>query len=89
MIKNAKAVGILKNADNAVTGVSIVDHAETSGLGANCVKESFRNQFIGATGGLAVNKDGGTIDALTGATITSRAVTRAVNNAVACVQGLL
>ena len=32
---------------------------------------------------LAVNKDGGTIDALTGATVTSRAVTRAVNAALA------
>ena len=74
--------------NGVVTGVSIVDHSETSGLGANCVKESFRSQFIGTSGGLAVNKDGGTIDALTGATITSRAVTNAVNTAVACVAGL-
>ena len=84
-------IELMVGVDNqgVVTGVSIVDHAETSGLGANCTKEEFRSQYVGTTGNLAVNKDGGTIDALTGATITSRAVTRAVNNAVACVQGLL
>ncbi len=79
-------VGI--DASGTVTGVSIVDQSETSGLGANCTKESFRSQFVGASGTLAVSKDGGSIDALTGATITSRAVVTGVNNALACIAGI-
>ena len=73
-------VGI--SADGTVTGVSIISMSETSGLGANATKEGFRAQYLGKTGALAVSKDGGEIDALTGATITSRAVTRGVNSAL-------
>ncbi len=69
--------------DGTVTGVSIISMSETSGLGANASKESFRSQFVGKSGELAVSKDGGEIDALTGATITSRAVTNGVNTALA------
>ena len=68
--------------DGTVTGVSIISMSETSGLGANANRESFRQQYIGKSGALAVSKDGGEIDALTGATITSRAVTSGVNSAV-------
>lgn len=74
--------------DGTVTGVSIISMSETSGLGANAARDSFREQYIGKTGDLAVSKDGGEIDALTGATITSRAVTSGVNSAVAAVQEL-
>lgn len=66
----------------AVTGVSIINMAETSGLGANAAKDSFRDQYVGLSGELAVDKDGGEIDSLTGATITSRAVTNGVNIAL-------
>ena len=69
--------------DGTVTGVAIINMSETSGLGANATKESFRSQYVGKSGELAVSKDGGEIDALTGATITSRAVTRGVNSALA------
>ena len=65
-----------------VTGVSIISMSETSGLGANASKDSFRQQFIGASGSVAVTKDGGEIDSLTGATITSRAVAKGVNYAL-------
>ena len=68
--------------DGVVTGVSIISMSETSGLGANASKDSFRSQFVGKSGTLAVSKDGGDIDALTGATITSRAVTSGVNTAL-------
>ena len=74
-------VGVDK--ENRVTGVAIISHSETASLGANCTREDFRAQFAGKTGELAVSKDGGDIDALTGATVTSRAVTRAVNAALA------
>ncbi len=69
-------------ADGACTGVSIIKHAETSGLGANATKADFRDQFVGKTN-VSVTKDGGEIAALTGATITSRAICDGVNAAIA------
>lgn len=69
--------------DLTVSGVEIVKSSETSGLGANAKKPAFREQFIGLSGTVAVTKDGGTIDALTGATITSRAVSAGVTSALA------
>ena len=62
--------------------------SETSGLGSNAKKDWFREQFVGGSGTLRVNKDGGDIQALTGATITSRAVTNGVNAALAAVAAL-
>lgn len=76
-------VGI--GADGTITGISVISAAsETPGLGANCVKEEFQSQFAGqpADGTVAVAKDGGSITALTGATITSRCVSEGVNAAV-------
>lgn len=68
-----------------VTGVSVISHSETASLGAYCTRADFRSQFVGTTDALAVEKDGGTVDALTGATVTSRAVTEGVNLALAFV----
>lgn len=84
-------VGVDK--EGKVLGISVISHTETAGLGAvaaanNAKGEAFRGQFVGQSGQLAVTKDGGTIDALTGATITSRAVTAGVNAALACVENL-
>lgn len=70
------------NTEGAVLGISILTINETPGLGMNAKKDDFRNQFTGKSGTLAVNKDGGEIVALTSATITSRAVTNAVNKAL-------
>ena len=53
------------------------------GLGMNAKKDDFRQQYVGKSGELAVNKDGGEIVAITSATVTSRAVTKAVNEALA------
>jgi electron transport complex protein RnfG len=75
------AVGV--DESGAVTGVSIVDMSETSGLGANASRESFRSQFAGRSGSVALSKEGGEIDALTGATVTSTAVVQGVNAALA------
>lgn len=79
--------------DGKVLGISVVSQAETAGLGAVCAAttsagEAFRGQFAGTSGTLAVNKDGGEIDAITGATITSRAVTTGVNAALSCVANM-
>lgn len=78
------------DANGAVTGISIVKHSETSGLGAiagstGADGQNWRDQFVGKTSA-AVTKDGGDIDALTGATITSRAVCNGVNSALEAVK---
>ena len=68
-----------------VTGVSILSISETAGLGMNAKNESFINQYIGKSGTIGVSKNGASdteIQALTGATITSKAVTSAVNTAL-------
>ena len=78
------------DADGKVTGVNILSHGETAGLGANATNESFRDQFKGLVNGITVSKDKAgenSIDALTGATITSRAVVRAVNAAIEAAGG--
>ena len=79
--------------EGEVLGISIVSHTETAGLGAVAAEntskgEAFRSQFMGKSGSVAVSKDGGELDAITGATITSRAICVGVNAALACVAGL-
>ena len=70
-------------ANGEVSGVNILSMEETPGLGAKAKEDSFLRQYKGfANSDLAVSRDGGEIDALSGATITSRAVTRAVNDAI-------
>ena len=71
------------DAEGKVTGIRILSIEETPGLGMNAKKDSFRQQYVGKSGELAVNKDGGEIVAITSATVTSRAVTKAVNQALA------
>ena len=84
-------VGVGK--DGKVLGISVVSHTETAGLGAVAAAETpageaFRGQFVGKSGSVAVTKDGGQLDAITGATITSRAVCDGVNAALACAANL-
>ena len=79
--------------EGKVLGISIVSHTETAGLGAVAAAGTpagiaFRDQFVGASGSVSVTKDGGTMDAITGATITSRAICAGVNAALDAVAGL-
>ena len=79
--------------EGKVLGISIVSHTETAGLGAVAAAGTpagiaFRDQFVGASGSVSVTKDGGTMDAITGATITSRAICVGVNAALDAVAGL-
>lgn len=74
--------------DGKVTGVVILSISDTPGLGLNAQKESFRDQYKKAApeNGFEVVKSGnagdGQINAMTGATITSNAVTECVNEAI-------
>ena len=77
--------------DGAVMGAKVTAHTETPGLGAKAQADpTWIAQFAGkpASGALAVTKDGGDIVPITGATITSRAVTAAVNTAASYAQSL-
>ena len=79
-------VGI--NPDGTVSKVAVLSaDNETPGLGQNIKKDSFLDQFINKTGSLTVTKNTAASDteiqAITSATISSSAVTRAVNSALA------
>ncbi len=79
--------------EGVVTGVSVISHTETAGLGSVAGEDSakgaaFRNQFNDQPGPFLVDKDGGQVDSITGATITSRAVTQGVNAALEFVENL-
>ncbi len=78
------ALGI--DSEGNISGVKIISHSETAGLGANAAKPAFLNQFIGVSalkpiicvkGNPAENE----IDAITGATKTSNGIVTAINTA--------
>ncbi|MEF9958988.1 MAG: RnfABCDGE type electron transport complex subunit G [Niameybacter sp.] len=74
------------HADGTLAGVQVLTHAETPGLGANMTQDAFKNQFKDQQTPLGVSKTtsgDGEIMAITGATITSRAVVDGVNEATA------
>ena len=75
------------DADLKVTGISF---PETAGLGQKATEPAFYEQFAGKGTKLSVKKGGGAgedeIDAISGATITSTAVTNTVNAATEFVQ---
>ena len=71
--------------DGAVTGLVVRDMSETIGLGANALNDhEFLAQFLNTSGEAAA---GTNVDAISGATVTSKAITRCVNSAVAFVTG--
>lgn len=72
-----------------ITGFEVLTCNDTAGLGANCKTDGFKSQFAGIQSNLVnftKNGDGSvetaTIDALSGATITTKAVTQSVSNAL-------
>lgn len=78
-------IGISANGE--VTGVKLTDQNETPGLGQKALNASFTDQYKGeipADGKFDVIKDdpNGEINAIAGATITSRAVTNSVDTAI-------
>lgn len=83
------------DAEGAVTGVSVVDHAETSGIGTKVTGNEplpsgtgVLDQFKGmshADGDLVVGKN---VDAISGATVSSKGVTAGVNAALAAAEAL-
>ena len=86
------SVGI--QADGTVSGIEFLTLAETAGLGMNADKPEWKGQYAGKNvDAFTVTKNGASadneIDAIGGATITSNAVTGAVNGAVYFVKNCL
>ena len=74
------------NTEGTILGYTLLEHAETPGLGAKADKwfqKDSKGDIIGKNPQepLVVSKDGGQVDAITASTITSRAFLLAVNNA--------
>lgn len=64
-----------------IQNIVVIEHKETPGLGSKLTDPNFLNQFLEKNPGqvnLKVKKDGGTVDAISGATISSRAFSEAV-----------
>jgi Na+-translocating ferredoxin:NAD+ oxidoreductase subunit G len=73
--------------DGKIYNTAVMSQKETPGLGNKMTEPKFRNQFNGKTPGdfkVSVKKDGGDVDAITAATISSRAFCDAVNRANEC-----
>lgn len=66
------------------TGIEVVSHSETPGLGARIVEIAFRRQWQGLPidTPVALSADGGTIDSISGASTTSRAAVNGTNDAL-------
>jgi electron transport complex protein RnfG len=70
--------------DGSIYNITVLEHKETPGLGTKMTEPGFKDQFNGKNPGeepLKVKKDGGKVDAITAATISSRAFCDAVTRA--------
>ncbi len=77
--------------DYNCTGIYVTKHSETSGLGAKAAETTdgaWRDKLKGQGDGLALTKDNGTIAAISGATITSRAVVTEVQTVINAAKSL-
>ena len=77
------------DANLAVTGVSVVKHSETSGIGTKVINnvDGVLDQFKGMSGAGSFSVGNG-VDAISGATVSSKGVTAGVNAALAAVEAL-
>ena len=76
------------DSSGVITGINVggSNFSETAGLGAKVKNDDFKDQFKGLMPPVILNED---VDAVTAATISSRAVTDAVNKACDYLEGLL
>ena len=84
------AVGV--DEEGTVKGLEILDLSETPGLGMRSTEEEFRSRFVGLdSSAFTVNQGENAytskVDAISGATITTKAVMGAVYTAIAQVEG--
>jgi electron transport complex protein RnfG len=75
--------------DGTIFNITVLEHKETPGLGSKMADPLFKDQFINKNPSgfeLKVKKDGGPVDAITAATISSRAFCDAVSRAYITLQ---
>ena len=72
--------------DYNIIDISVTTNEETPGLGSKASDSSYLDLFKGKTGELKVKKDGGEIDAITGATKSSRAIADGATRAIEAVK---
>lgn len=73
------------DADGTVRKIEIIALSETAGLGTEVAEESYLSQYVGKKGTLVLKQD---VDAISGATKSSRAVLNGVNLATDCLKAL-
>lgn len=73
--------------DGKVTGVTVTSHSETLDMGTPALEKSYLERFIGRSGTLSTSGSN-RIDALSGATVTSKALINGVNQALSVVANL-
>ena len=79
---NVKTVVGLNN-EFKIKKIKVIDQAETPGLGAKCVNADFAPRFANlGVNELKVDKDDGTIQSITGATITTRTISNSIKEAL-------
>ncbi|NLJ58090.1 MAG: FMN-binding protein [Tissierellia bacterium] len=66
--------------EGQISGVSVISHQETEGLGSRTAEPAFTGQFTGKSGEVRITED--EIDAITGATMSVNSFVSAVNNAI-------
>ena len=66
------------NASGSIGGVKVISASETPGIGQKALEPAFLDRFNGKSGSVALGEGG--LTALTGATITSKAVTKSINH---------
>ena len=77
--------------DGSIFNTIVLQHKETPGLGTKMLESKFKDQFMGKNPGtfpLMVRKDGGQVDAITAATISSRAYCDAIQRAYDALQAI-
>lgn len=76
-------VGGVDSTFSKITGMSVLSQTETPGLGSRIAEAAFRNQFKDLPlSKLSLSSSGGSIDSITGATISSKAVINALSSKV-------
>ncbi len=67
--------------DGTVAGVRVMEHGETPGLGTRAMTEEYLSRYRGGAAPFAIKADGGSIDAVTGSTLSSRGIASGVSKA--------
>ena len=78
---------VVVDLDGKVTGVAVTSHSETNPVGTQAMTEEALSRYVGRSGTLRTSGSN-SVDVVTGATATSKAITAGVNRALAIVANL-